>query len=64
MNLVERIVVFAFVYGIGAIFVQQFCSNVILKIPLLDEHALKIRNFLCMIWLILCVLGSIFYREE
>ena len=54
----ETFVLGFFVYLGGAAFIHVFCENFVLRIPLLDMHALAIRNFLCIIWLIVVVISA------
>ena len=60
MKIFEAIGGLIIMYALGAVFIQKFCSDVILKIPLLDAHALKIRNFLCVIWFIFSIIVVIY----
>ena len=58
----ERIGVFIVGYIFGATIIHYFCANFITRIPLLDVHALTIRNFLCIIWLILMIVITFFAK--
>lgn len=51
---------FIIAYVVGALFIQAFCVKVIVNIPLLDQYALAIRNCLCVLWLIILIISSIF----
>lgn len=46
-------------YLFGASLIQNLCKE-LSKVPLIDYHAWGIRNFLCSVWLIICVLAAIF----
>lgn len=45
-----------FVYLFGAGLIHAFCVNFISAVPLLDRHTFAIRNFLCVVWLIIVII--------
>lgn len=47
---------FIFTYLLGACAIHAFCVYFIAQIPLLDQYALSIRNFLCIVWLIITII--------
>lgn len=46
-------------YIVGALAIQWFCGNILMRIPVLDQFALSIRNFLCICLFIIIVIYSI-----
>ena len=46
-------------YIVGALVIQWFCGNILMRIPVLDQFALTIRNFLCICLFIIIVICSI-----
>ncbi len=55
----EKFGAVVFLYLIGSALIHGFCVK-LSRIPLIDYHAWGIRNFLCLVWLIICVLAGIF----
>ncbi len=56
MNLIGSMIIG---YIFFALIIHWFCENIVLRIPLLDQYALAIRNFLCIIALILTIIVGI-----
>ena len=46
-------------YLFGSAFIHKLCVK-LSEVPLIDYHAWGIRNFLCFLWLIICVIVGIF----
>lgn len=53
-----------FGYLFGAVFINMFCVNFLMKIPLIDYKAIGIRNVLCTIWLIFVIISVIFIPSD
>lgn len=55
----EKFTTAFFGYLIGAFAIHWFCINFLVPIPLIEHRAIGIRNFLCIIWLIIIVATAI-----